>query len=73
MSFTATWTPNRSPKAAALYHTVGCVACHAPGETPSHAPADDRTKVELEDAVHTRFLAGPAGNEDQLFCRWRRF
>lgn len=30
-----------------LYHTVGCVACHAPQEVPPNSPNDQRAKAEL--------------------------
>jgi mono/diheme cytochrome c family protein len=42
------WDPAVVAKGRELYHTVGCVACHAPFEPPQRMAADDRVKSEME-------------------------
>ncbi len=44
-----------------LYHSIGCVACHAPQELPNKAPSDARAKAELgELAANSVPLGNPA-------------
>ncbi|MGB8167085.1 MAG: c-type cytochrome [Chthoniobacteraceae bacterium] len=42
-----------------LYHTVGCVQCHAPSELPASAANNANAKTELEQLQHTSVPLGP--------------
>ncbi len=43
----------------ALYHTVGCVQCHAPDELPASAANNPNAKTELEQLQQTSVPLGP--------------
>jgi len=60
------YDPETAKKGEALYHTVGCVACHAPADLPANADALGNAKEELAKLQQSSVPLGPLAAKYEL-------